>query len=181
MLAPLGLDFASFISKQREMDPEVVQAIISEIGSKDCDIGINTIIAGIDTTGAHLFRVHDPGTTVCCDGSGFVAVGSGDRQFETRYMAASYSPEFPFPQALMLMHEAKKKAEVSPGVGREIDLVCNIQDGRGWIRMGGIGLCKLDAYYKELEETIQQKKAELVQRIQRDADVLTVSDLSQPQ
>jgi hypothetical protein len=182
VLAPFGLDFPSFISKQQEMDSEVVQAIISEVGSDDRDIGIDTIIAGIDPTGAHLFRVHDPGTAECCDGSGFVAVGSGGRQFETRYMATSYSPYFPFPEALMLMHEAKKKAEVSVGVGREIDLVCNIQDGRGWIRMGGIGLYRLDAYYKELEETMQQKKAELVLRMQRDADVLTiVDDLPQTQ
>ena len=89
LLAPLGLDVDSFISRQQEMDSDIVQEIVYKMLGEESDIGIDTIIAGIDSTGAHIYRVTDPGEASCCDGSGFVAVGSGSRQFETQFMSMS--------------------------------------------------------------------------------------------
>jgi hypothetical protein len=89
-------------------------------------------------------------------------------------MAAGYMPAWPVPDALMLMYSAKKKAEVSPGVGRSTDLVVDIGRGAGLIATSPEGIVALESYYQELQKAIEAKKNEVVWRLINDGKVFTV-------
>jgi hypothetical protein len=122
-LAPLGLDLATFLSKQKEMAPGLVKRLVAQMQDPAGDLNAEAIIAGVDATGAHIYHVGSPGQSRCCDGPGFVAIGSGARHFETVFMAQSYGPARPYNDALLLMVSAKRQAEMAPGVGRATDVI----------------------------------------------------------
>jgi hypothetical protein len=120
ILAPLGLDIATFLRVQRDMAPAEVAAIREELQGHRLKSG--AIIAGVDNGGAHIYVVRDPGRAVCNDIVGFAAIGYGQWHAESQFMFAQYVTGWEFERALRLIYLAKKRAEVPPGVGRETDL-----------------------------------------------------------
>lgn len=131
ILAPFGLDTNSFISRQKEMDPGFIDRITT--GIMRTEIEAETIFAGIDDTGAHIYKVDQNGFT-CCDALGFAAIGYGARHAESQFMLANYDRHSPLVEALFLTYVAKKRSEVAPGVGEDTDMfyVSN-QSGFNWI------------------------------------------------
>lgn len=126
LLKPLGLDSESFLARQREMDPTIVQDITQKLINRDLDV--SAIIMGRDASGHHIFAVHDPGEVYCADAIGFCAVGAGRRHAEAQFMMAGYSQHMPWEKALLLTYRAKKHAEVAPGVGARTDMYVVAQD-----------------------------------------------------
>jgi len=120
-LAPLGgLTLETFITHQRDMAPELVSRVTKLLMQEELEA--QGIITGIDATGAHLYVVRDPGHSVCNDGVGFAAIGIGQWHAESQFMFASYTSEWSFERSLLLTYQAKKRAEVAPGVGKETDM-----------------------------------------------------------
>lgn len=121
ILSPLGLTFDTFISRQGELAPQLLQQLTTEL--KWSAVPATTIIAGVDTTGAHIFVVSDPGVYRCCDGVGFAAIGSGGSHASSQFMGAHYTSGTTLSKALFMTFAAKKRAEVASGVGRFTDLL----------------------------------------------------------
>jgi hypothetical protein len=119
-LAPLGLDTTSFNEKQKTMEPSLVRRLTRQLQSKRLDV--SAIIAGYDENSPHIYSIEEPGKVSCWDHSGFCAIGSGGRQFETFFMLAGYDRSCPYPYALLLACSAKIRAESSPHVGRGTDV-----------------------------------------------------------
>jgi hypothetical protein len=119
-LAPYGLDTAAFLSRQRRMNETLVLSLADRMDQAELEL--DTIIVGVDSDGAHIYHVRDPGIVTCHDGTGFWAIGSGDRQFASQFMYQGYARSWPWLAALLLLYSAKKRAEVAPGVGRETDI-----------------------------------------------------------
>lgn len=80
-LKPLGLTNDSFLAKQHGLDPQVVEELVHRLRHESLEA--ETIIAGVDQKGAHIYAVHDPGIPRCHDNVGFVAIGSGQRHAES--------------------------------------------------------------------------------------------------
>lgn len=120
ILAPLGLDASSFITRQREMAPEFVRDITEALERHDVDG--EAIITGVDVTGAHIFQVTDPGQTVMHSGIGFASIGIGSRHAESQFMFRGYTRDWSYEKATYLSYAAKRRAETAPGVGRETDM-----------------------------------------------------------
>jgi 20S proteasome alpha/beta subunit len=114
-LRPLGLDLDSFIARQAEMSPSIANDITNKLILNDLDA--SALIVGRDSTGHHIYVVHDPGEVFYCNGIGFAAIGSGRRHAEAQFMLAGYARYFSIERALLLAYRAKRRAEVSPGVG----------------------------------------------------------------
>ena len=74
-LRRVGLDYGTFLEQQRNLSPELVSALMSEYQAVELDIEL--LLAGVDSTGAHLYEISDPGIRTCFDSIGYVAVGSG--------------------------------------------------------------------------------------------------------
>jgi hypothetical protein len=168
-LTPIGLTVESFVAQQRLLDSEVAARLTTDLQEES--LGVSAIIAGVDSTGAHIYRIQDPGGQAeCCDRCGFLGIGSGGAQFETQFMLASYDRRWQPLEALLLMFSAKRRAEVSPGVGKATDLV--FMNSHGWNRWPSTVLNALDQYYNDLEAAARLKRNEVLKAMSQDGRLI---------
>lgn len=120
VLEPLGLTFDSFITRQSELQPSVLSELLRRIDG--VRPSIETIIAGVDETGAHVYEIYASGHWRCVDAAGFSAIGGGSRHAESQFMFAGHSGVRQFPETQFLTYTAKRRAEVAPGVGAATDM-----------------------------------------------------------
>src|SRR6266481_8114545 len=120
LLHPLGLDKNTFISRQNELQPQLAMKLASEMLNFDMP-GIETIIAGVDPSGPHIFVVDNKGVTAR-DSIGFAAIGIGYWHANSQFMFSEYARWKPMPEVLLLTYAAKRRAEVAPGVGEGTDM-----------------------------------------------------------
>lgn len=119
ILSPRGFPTIEyFYQVQNELVREVALTVQSEIDSYE--YGLDVLVAGVDSKGAHIFHVLDPGTSFPFDSIGYHAIGSGESHAITTLIANEYHKDFDLPNALLLAYRAKKVAERAPGVGSKI-------------------------------------------------------------
>lgn len=132
ILSPFKLDLTSYISRQKEMDSDFVDKIAIKIARFDVeylrDKAIETIVMGVDDSGPHIYVVTN-GEISCNDKLGFASIGIGSSHAISHFMLSSYSKNDSEAKALLTIHQAKKKSEVSPGVGKETDMCIIWQKG----------------------------------------------------
>ena len=121
VLAPYGLTMAEYLQKQRDLAPDVRDEIEGALRGYDSDVGADAIIAGVDDRGAHVYIVSDPGEVYPQNAAGYAAIGIGAEHAESVFMAAQYTPKRFWAEALILTYQAKKRAQVAPGVGNVTD------------------------------------------------------------
>lgn len=121
LLDPLGLSLASIANGTVSLSDDVVKSLIFDM--QRTTLEVEFIVTGIDQDGlAHIYRVEDPGSTVCLDGIGFAAIGFGRRHAESQFMLANYTNQWPPVNAALLAFNAKLRAETAPSVGNQSDL-----------------------------------------------------------
>jgi len=155
VLASLGLNNDTFISRQREMNDDFVQRVTSEIWK--IEIGADTIFTGVDPGGSpHIYTII--GDDFRCDDSiGFSAIGYGARHAESQFMLGKHSRNALPTETLLLTYIAKKRSEVAPGVGRETDMFwLSRNEGFKWFTQDH-QIKPLQAIYDQLEK--EQEKA----------------------
>lgn len=74
ILVPRGLSFDRFLTRQATMAHWQVDELDARLASYYIDS--TAIIAGIDPTGAHLFKIDNPGVAMCFDTPFFVCAGA---------------------------------------------------------------------------------------------------------
>jgi hypothetical protein len=146
-LRRVGLDYATFLEQQRNLSPELVSALLSEYQAVELDIEL--LLAGVDSTGGHLYQVYDPGIKTCFDSIGYAAIGSGLPHAESFLSDADYSPNIPLIRAIWLGYVAKRRSERAPGVGSRYTDVLVIDEGKGVRFLDGPTLDKLDSLYQQ--------------------------------
>jgi hypothetical protein len=119
VLSPFGLNVDTFISRQREMNDSFVDQVTSAIWR--LELGASAIFAGIDVTGAHIYRVTEDGLS-SEDAIAFAAIGSGRRHAESQLMLANHHRNASISDTLLLTYVAKKRSEIAPGVGEATDM-----------------------------------------------------------
>ena len=161
ILSSYNLTFDSFYEKQKLMDKDFIYMVNSKIDRFIKNLnGIATIITGIDDSGPHIYVVDD-GEVGCHDKLGFAAIGIGAYHATSHFMLSGYTHSLPEEKALLTIHQAKKKAEVSPGVGKETDM-CVIGPLKGSFVLithpsFPIKIIKdLDNYYKSYKKSIKK-------------------------
>ena len=120
ILLPLGLTQDSFLSRQNEMSDDFIASVSNELLNYDVP-EVSAIISGIDSAGPHIFMVQND-KVYCRDTIGFASIGIGERHANSQLMLAGLTTNTPIPEALFLTYIAKKRSEVSPGVGNETDM-----------------------------------------------------------
>jgi 20S proteasome alpha/beta subunit len=114
-LRPLNLDRAAVVyhvptDKARYLADQMQNFTMAE--------GIETIVAGSDLSGTHLYAVGNFGVA-CMDGVGFTAIGIGARHALSHLMNMKHTKASGLAETLLRTFTAKKLAEVAPGVGSE--------------------------------------------------------------
>jgi hypothetical protein len=130
-LTPLGLSTSTFLNNQTNLAPALAQKLMEQLSSEDLDSA--AIVTGVDQLGAHIFVVDDPGEAVCYDLDGWAAIGSGWRHADLQFISDKYNTNCPFDEAFLLVYLAKKKADITPGVGTSTDLFWIVDGPNGYV------------------------------------------------
>jgi hypothetical protein len=126
VMPALGRDFGDFLTKggtlpnYLQVQPGIYQQLVATMAQFNLDLEI--IVAGIDATGAHIHRVTHPGTSYCLDKLGYDAIGSGGIHALTRLYLGAQTRHKGLLETVYAVYDAKRAAEVAPGVGKDTDL-----------------------------------------------------------
>lgn len=119
-LRPRGITLESFYGGQiLRLPPELGLVIDKHIAHESFNLDL--IVAGIDSTGGHIYGIADPGESDCYDSIGFHAIGSGVEHAITM-LALNYRPDIKQEEMTRQIYEVKKTAQVAPGVGEATDI-----------------------------------------------------------
>jgi hypothetical protein len=120
ILLPLGLTTDTFLTRQNEMSHEFIRDVADRL--LDHRLKADAIIAGIDHTGAHIYKIIDPGVAVCFDTPCFAAIGIGQPHAESHLMTTGFNKNLDVSHVLYAVFSAKMKAEIAAGIGKKTDL-----------------------------------------------------------
>lgn len=155
VLLPIGLDMEEFYEKQRSLLPEIAMQAVQRIGG--FQFNFSMVIGGIDSEGAHIFLVQPPGISRCMDAIGQCAIGTGDIHAFQTFITYEYERSTEIQKAILIVFEAKKRAEKAAGVGKKTDLLV--------LRRGKEPYSLTDSQIGELEkfhrEEIEKRKEDL--------------------
>lgn len=131
ILEPRGLNFDRFLTRQATMAHHQVEKIDNDIMTYYIDA--SAIITGSDSTGAHIYRITNPGKLECMDTPYFDCIGSGERLASVQFMLARYDKRWPATNALFLTYSAKARAEATTGVGSSTDIAVITPGSIRWL------------------------------------------------
>ncbi len=120
VLKPFSMSMDDFLKRQPELRQDFYDALTKDMNS--CRPSNQTIVAGVDEGGAHIYEIDSFGDARCLDAAGFAAIGSGYRHVESQFMFAKHAAWKDFPETLLLTYAGKRRAEAAPGVGAETDI-----------------------------------------------------------
>lgn len=116
LFKPRGLTITDYYKRQNDFSENFASTIEDYIESEEI-IELDLILAGVDINGAHLFYITDPGTSRPYTALGFCSIGSGEPHAENSLIANHFSKRMTLKEAMYLTYEAKKRAQIAPGVG----------------------------------------------------------------
>jgi hypothetical protein len=119
-LTPVNLTVDTFITAGHTLDPNLASDLYRKMEKHV--INAEAIICGRDETGAHLYKIIDPGEAVCFDTTCFVASGSRYDIAEAEFMFARFDKSLPHIDTIFLAYSAKRRAQAAAGVGEDTDL-----------------------------------------------------------
>jgi 20S proteasome alpha/beta subunit len=121
ILGPLlGADFNKFQTLLAQSpSSQTLQQILAMVMQHNMQT--EGLVAGVDGSGAHLFVVSHPGVLLPLETMGYGAVGSGVHA-AVRLSLGQQNKAASTLETVYNVYEAKKAAEVAPGVGKLTDL-----------------------------------------------------------
>jgi len=130
----LGVDFAQFQTLVSQSPSSAI--LIQMMGLiVQHNLQLDALIAGADDKGAHIYMVTHPGVSVAMDTMGFAAIGSGGIHASVRITLSKHTKAVGLVETVHSVFEAKKAAEVAPGVGNLTDMavikggkICTVED-----------------------------------------------------
>jgi 20S proteasome alpha/beta subunit len=134
VMAMLGADFSTFrqrggtlatyLEKQQQMFQQITMM------GNQYNLGVDIIVAGIDTETAHISQITHPGSLFNLEKLGYATIGSGAIHAMTKLTLGSQTRHTGLYDTVHIVYEAKRAAEAAPGVGNATDIaVIRAQDG----------------------------------------------------
>ena|SRR5271166_2577045 len=123
-------------------------------------------------TGAHIYAAYNSDIT-CLDAIGFAAIGIGSRHANSEFMFAKHTIQRALPETLRLLHWAKKRAEVAPGVGTGTDMFMIGPTLGSATMIGDHVLKKLEEIYEDTQKKTRQTLQKSDQRLTEYIEQLT--------
>ena len=140
-----GLDYNTFLDRQSDLTTELSSALIGEY--QEVELGVRVLIVGVDSSGAHIYQIEDPGIATCFDSIGYAAIGSGVPHAEGFLTGEDYSPQIPMSRAIWLAYVAKRRSERAPGVGSRFTDILTIDLTNGVRFLGDSSMTQLASMY----------------------------------
>jgi 20S proteasome alpha/beta subunit len=168
-LKPLGLTLSDFLRVQGQLSPDLVLRQTYSIENARLEVVL--LIVGVDSGGAHIYLVTDPGVSRCYDAVGFCAIGSGEHHAELAFIRSNFSESFSLRKALFLAYRGKRDAETAPGVGGQFTDLAYI-DEHGLHVVAEENVQKLATAYQAL----QKDRSSVDDEINRLIESLSLND-----
>lgn len=171
ILLPLGYTFETFKNDQKNIAPKLLENLTYQLQDFKIE-SISTIVVGIDQEGrgSHIYVVRR-GNLTCEDSIGFCAIGIGSQHAESHFMLSGYTSKDSEAKALWTIFQAKKKAEVSPGVGTATDM-CILGPYVGTYQLMQKSpvrdlLQDLEGFYNDHVDKIEESDAQTEEKIEQ--------------
>lgn len=158
-LTPRGLTLEDFYEKKVALFPRELSFGIDNDIIK-FNYGIHMLLSGVDESGAHIYRIDNPGISECFDSLGFNAIGIGQDHAVLSLIGNKYTTKMDLNEATYLVYEAKRKSEIAPGVGGETDIFV-IKDEK----IIELSTEKIKDIEKIYEKRIKPRKKEIIDLI----------------
>lgn len=127
--------------------------------------GVELLIAGVDSDGAHLSHVGNPGGSyVPFHHTGFGAIGSGNLHAMQSLIGLRHTPHRDLHETVFSVYASKRRAEIAPGVGHDTDMA--IVDATGIFRLTPDVLTELSKMFKQFEQPVDPKVLDSVRKLQ---------------
>jgi 20S proteasome alpha/beta subunit len=123
---PRSLSIKDFYNDTTKYQSDFLMSVDRE--NKNLGLPLVVLVCGVDDSGAHIYRVVNPGQMECWDSIGFHAIGSGEAHAIMSLIANKANPGISIRDALYLAYEAKRRAEVASGVGQETNMAVISRD-----------------------------------------------------
>ncbi len=125
ILAPIGLNLQSFYKANRSLSPELIANLTQSMNQYD--YGVSILIAGVDESGGHIYRIDNPARVESYDTVGRCAIGSGVLYAISTFIGNDHDPKLDVDHVVAMTYEAKRQSEKAQGVGKATDLyvICN--------------------------------------------------------
>lgn len=144
-LNPRGWTIAQFYSDiAKVVPPDLFLAVDHQIATYD--YGLDILLAGIDVE-SHIYTIRNPGQVDCFDALGYNAIGSGALHALSTFISSGCSASLSINRAAYLVFEAKRRAEVAPGVGQGFNMA--VVTPQGIHELGQQEHNQLDDIYKK--------------------------------
>ena len=164
ILSTMGLSLNDFYQGNRTFAPEITANLAQSM--QQYNYGLAIVIAGVDESGCHIYRIDNPGRMDSYDTIGHCAIGTGELHAISTFIANDYDSKLDVNHVVAMTYEAKRRSEKSQGVGEETDLyvVCK----NNVVKMAEDTVNQLNEIYNK--KTDQEKESvvkleELVQRL----------------
>jgi hypothetical protein len=135
-------------------------AMMIDHSIKDRLYPLSILVAGVDDSGAHIYSIEDPGMVNCFDRLGYDAIGSGDRHALYSIVDKEHSADSKLNDTIFTVYEAKKRAELAPGVGGAVEMAIITRKSIRYLtkseksQLEKIFTQKIEPRQKEIEEAI---------------------------
>jgi hypothetical protein len=152
VLSPRALDVDTYYEKHDELSPQIVAMLDNTLAQ--WNLGVELLVAGVDSSGGHIFTVFNPGSPANVhDSIGYAAVGSGWIHAIQAFIGFRHTAEAGYHETVFRAYAAKRRAEVAPGVGHDTDMaVISPDEGIHWLTEGE--LAQLDDIYNTYETSV---------------------------
>jgi 20S proteasome alpha/beta subunit len=151
ILLPRGLTLATYYDKHQQLLSQITESIDQSLASFDPEVEL--IVAGVDSSGGHLFTVSNPGGSAeCHDVIGTVAIGSGEIHAVQSMIGFGHAATQPVKDTIFHVFASKRRAELAPGVGHDTDLM--VLSPRGAVRLPDKALAKLGELYQSYAASV---------------------------
>ncbi len=148
--------FEEFYQCQRVLNEGWVIKLSKDI--ENYPLGLTLLLAGIDDDEqkrGHIICVENPGTWISYDNLGFCCVGIGERHSDNVFSWYRYTTNVTLNEAAFITFEAKKRAEVSGGVGKDTDMY--LIDNSGISKILQEIIDKYEEIYNEREKARERR------------------------
>jgi hypothetical protein len=152
LLVPRALDVDTFYASHSALNPQVVAMLDNMM--QQYNLGVELLVAGVDSSGAHVCTVFHPGSPHNVhDTIGYAAVGSGWIHAIQAFIGFRQTAQADYHETVFRAYAAKRRAEVAPGVGTDTDMAV-ISAGEGIHWLTGQELGQLGEIYESYETSV---------------------------
>jgi 20S proteasome alpha/beta subunit len=132
LLTPRALDLESFYGAHNALNPQIVAMIDNQMSQYN--LGVEVLLAGVDSSGAHVYSVQNPGGAERLhDIIGYAAIGSGAIHAVQSMIGFGHTANAGYHETVFRAHASKRRAEAAPGVGAESDIAVISSTSVHWL------------------------------------------------